>query len=48
MRCGMLAIALSCTGAHVVESGPGGQELTTGAWQRLEALSDPGSPRGRI
>jgi predicted transposase YbfD/YdcC len=32
----------------VVESGPGGQELAAGAWQRLEALPDPRSPQGRI
>src|SRR5712664_3277271 len=34
--------------ARVVESGPDGQELAAGAWQRLEALPDPRSPRGRI
>ncbi|MDQ2812604.1 MAG: ISAs1 family transposase [Actinomycetota bacterium] len=32
----------------MVESGPGGQHLAAGAWQRLEALPDPRSPRGRI
>jgi predicted transposase YbfD/YdcC len=32
----------------VVESGPGGQDLPAGAWQRLEALPDPRSSRGRI
>jgi hypothetical protein len=32
----------------VVESGPGGEDLPAGAWQRLEALPDPRSPRGRI
>ena len=32
----------------MVESGPGGQDLAAGAWQRLEALPDPRSPRGRI
>jgi predicted transposase YbfD/YdcC len=41
-------MALSRVGARVVESGPGGQELAAGAWQRLEALPDPRSPRGRI
>jgi hypothetical protein len=30
----------------VVESGPGGQHLAAGTWQRLEALPDPRSPRG--
>src|SRR5690349_24288734 len=44
----MPAMALSRVGARVVESGPGGQELAAGAWQRLEALPDPRSPRGRI
>jgi predicted transposase YbfD/YdcC len=34
---------------RVVESGPGGgQVLAAGAWQKLEALPDPRSPRGRI
>jgi predicted transposase YbfD/YdcC len=32
----------------VVESGPGGENLTAGTWQRLEALPDPRSPQGRI
>jgi hypothetical protein len=41
-------MALSRVGARVVESGPGGQELPAGAWQRREALPDPRSPRGRI
>ena len=45
----MPALALSRVGARVVESGPGGgQELAAGAWQRLEALPDPRSPRGRV
>jgi len=35
-------------GARVVESGPGGQALAAGTWQKLEALPDPRSPRGRI
>src|ERR1700750_330656 len=48
MRCGMPALALSRVGARVVESGPGGQVLAAGAWQKLEALPDPRSPRGRI
>ena len=44
----MPAVALSRAGARVVESGPGGQDLAAGAWQRLEALPDPRSPHGRI
>jgi predicted transposase YbfD/YdcC len=44
----MPALALSRAGARVVESGPGGQDLAACAWQRLEALPDPRSPRGRI
>ena len=44
----MPALALSRVGARVVESGPGGQELAAGAWQKLEALPDPRSPRGRV
>src|ERR1700723_3213099 len=44
----MPAVALSRVGARVVESGPGGQDLAAGAWQRLEALPDPRSPQGRI
>ena len=45
----MPALALSRAGARVVESGPGGgQELAADAWQKLEALPDPRSPRGRI
>jgi predicted transposase YbfD/YdcC len=44
----MPAVALSRVGARVVESGPGGEELAASAWQRLEALPDPRSPRGRI
>ncbi len=33
----------------MVESGPvGSQELAAGTWQRLEALPDPRSPRGRV
>ena len=45
----MPAMALSRVGARVVESGPGGgQVLAPGAWQRLEALPDPRSPRGWI
>jgi predicted transposase YbfD/YdcC len=44
----MPAGALSRVGARVVESGPGGsQELAAGTWQKLEALPDPRSPRGR-
>ena len=49
MRYGMPALALSRLGARVVESGPGGgQDLAPSAWQRLEALPDPRSPRGQI
>jgi predicted transposase YbfD/YdcC len=44
----MPALALSRVGARVVESGPGGLDLAACAWQRLEALPDPRSPRGRI
>ena len=45
----MPALALSRVGARVVESGPGGgQVLAIGTWQKLEALPDPRSPRGRI
>jgi predicted transposase YbfD/YdcC len=44
----MPAMALSRVGARVVESGPGGQVLAAGAWQKLEALPDPRSPQGRI
>jgi predicted transposase YbfD/YdcC len=42
------AVALSRVGARVVESGPGGEGLAAGTWQRLEALPDPRSPQGRI
>jgi hypothetical protein len=42
------AVALSRAGARVVESGPGGETLAAGTWQRLEALPDPRSPQGRI
>ena len=44
----MPAVALSRAGARVVESGPDGEDLAADAWQRLEALPDPRSPRGRI
>jgi hypothetical protein len=44
----MPAVVLSRVGARVVESGPGGEGLAADAWQRLEALPDPRSPRGRI
>src|SRR5271169_4870842 len=44
----MPAVALSPVGARVVESGPGGQDLAAGTWQRLEALPDPRSPQGRV
>jgi predicted transposase YbfD/YdcC len=42
------AQALSRVGARVVESGPDGQELVAGTWQRLEQLPDPRSRRGRV
>jgi predicted transposase YbfD/YdcC len=41
-------VALLRAGARVVESGPAGEDLAAGAWQRLEALPDPRSPQGRI
>jgi DDE_Tnp_1-associated len=44
----MPAVSLSRVGMRVVESGPGGQDLAPGTWQRLEALPDPRSPQGRI
>ena len=44
----MPAVPLSRAGARVVESGPGGQVLAADAWQKLETLPDPRSPRGRI
>jgi predicted transposase YbfD/YdcC len=44
----MPAVSLSRVGVRVVESGPGGQVLAAGTWQRLEALPDPRSPQGRI
>jgi predicted transposase YbfD/YdcC len=44
----MPAVSLSRVGARVVESGPGGQDLAAGSWQRLEALPDPRSRRGRV
>ena len=44
----MPVVALSRVAARVVESGPDGENLVAGAWQRLEALPDPRSPQGRI
>ena len=44
----MPAMALSRVAARAVESGPDGENLAAGAWQRLEALPDPRSPQGRI
>src|ERR1035441_4873457 len=44
----MPAMALSRVAARVVESGPDGENLAAGAWQRLEALPDPRSRQGRI
>lgn len=37
----MPAVALSRVGARVVESGPGGEDLPVGIWQRLDALPAP-------
>jgi len=42
----MPALALSRRGARVVESGPG-NDLTAGAWRRLDALPDPAGARRR-
>jgi hypothetical protein len=46
------AVALSGVGASVVESGPVGQNLAAGTWQRLDPLPDPlpdpRSPQGLI
>jgi integrase len=42
------AVSLSRVGARVAGSGPGGEDLATGTWQRLEALPDPRSPQGQI
>jgi hypothetical protein len=39
----MPAVALSRVGTRVVQPRPGGQDLAAGAWQRLEALTDPRS-----
>ena len=44
----MPALALLRAGARVVESGPDGENLAAGVWQRLETLPDPRSPQGRI
>jgi predicted transposase YbfD/YdcC len=44
----MPAMALSRAAARAVESGPDGENLAPGTWQRLEALPDPRSPQGRI
>jgi len=44
----MPVLALSRVGARVVESGPDGDDLSAGVWQRLEALPDPRSPQGRV
>ena len=44
----MPAMALSRVAARAVESGPDGENLAPGAWQRLEALPDPRSRQGRI
>ena len=43
----MPAVKLSRVGAHVVDSGPGGEDLAANTWQRLEALPDPRSPQGQ-
>ncbi len=44
----MPAVALLRAGARVVESGPDGENLAAGAWQRLEALPDPRSRGGGL
>ena len=44
----MPALALSRVAARAVESGSGGESLAADVWQRLEALPDPRSPRGRV
>src|SRR5215472_14101165 len=44
----MRAVALSRAAARVVDSDPDGQSVAADTWQRLEALPDPRSPRGRI
>jgi predicted transposase YbfD/YdcC len=44
----MPVVALSRVAARVVESGLGGQSLAADTWQRLEALPDPRSRRGRV
>src|ERR1035437_7333621 len=44
----MPAMALSRVAARAVESGPDGEYLAPGAWQRLEARRAPRSPQGRI
>jgi predicted transposase YbfD/YdcC len=44
----MPAVALSRVAARAVESGPDGENLAPGAWQRLEALPDPRSRQGRV
>jgi hypothetical protein len=44
----MPGVALSRVGARMVESGPDGENLAAGVWQRLEALPDPRSPQGRV
>jgi hypothetical protein len=43
----MSAMALSRVAARAVESGPDGENLAPGAWQRLETLPDPRA-RGRL
>jgi len=44
----MPTMALLRLAARAVESGPDGENLAGGAWQCLEALSDPRPPQGRI
>ena len=44
----MPAVALSRVGARVAGSGPEGETLTAGTWERLESLPDPRSPQGRV
>jgi hypothetical protein len=44
----MPTMALPRVAARVVGSGPGGENLATGTWRRLEALPDSRSRQGRV
>src|SRR5260370_16114001 len=45
----MAGMGLWGVGGRMVQPGPGGsEELAAGMWQKLEALPDPRSPRGRV